>query len=366
MARSGGHVLLVAVLLLSGAAARSGGTEEAKGVRASEGDSGADDVFSMYKKLADERHTAAAIFRRLDTDKDGGVSTQEMRKHNKLNYAARVGYTLPASTIAVQADENADGRVSKREYATWYASRVETVRSQAMLWKKADKDRSGDLSYEEYKASDLYDGHADNAFGGCPADYNPGPADTLCREERSSADELAKDTFFRMDRNHDNKVSKAEYKAYYHADQHRAADRNGDGNVSLQEFLQAPHHYRGALDKSREEKQAEFKKADTNHDGKLSRKESEDALVRSRQAILYMQDPADDADEDLWTVATNPIIAGHDIDQPEMYPTSEESLANVAQPLEVNVVSGDAADDIVEVEGISEKDEKEELKSLYV
>merc|ERR1712100_164442 len=177
MARSGAPFLVVAVLLLSGVAARPGGTLEVQGDGASEGKGGAD---ALYKKLADERHTAAAIFRRLDTDKDGSLSKQEMKKHNKLNYAARMGYTMPASTIAVQADENADGRVSKREYAAWYASRVETVRSQAAVRKKADRDESGDLSYEEYKASDLYKRHADAVAGGCPADFNPGPADTLC------------------------------------------------------------------------------------------------------------------------------------------------------------------------------------------
>lgn len=316
MARSGAPFLVVAVLLLSGVAARPGGTLEVQGDGASEGKGGAD---ALYKKLADERHTAAAIFRRLDTDKDGSLSKQEMKKHNKLNYAARMGYTMPASTIAVQADENADGRVSKREYAAWYASRVETVRSQAAVWKKADRDESGDLSYEEYKASDLYKRHADAVAGGCPADFNPGPADTLCKQEPRSGNELAKDAFFRMDRNHDNKVSKAEYKAYYHADQHRAADRNGDGKVTLQEFLRAPQHYHGGLDKSKEEMRAEFNKADTNHDGKLSRKESENALVRSRQAALYTTDAADDADEDMWTTVTNPLIAGHDIDQPEIY-----------------------------------------------
>ena len=38
---------------------------------------------------------------RLDMDHDGEVSHKEMRKHNKLNGAARVGYSMPASTIAV-------------------------------------------------------------------------------------------------------------------------------------------------------------------------------------------------------------------------------------------------------------------------
>merc|ERR1712100_347639 len=255
MARSGAPFLVVAVLLLSGVAARPGGTLEVQGDGASEGKGGAD---ALYKKLADERHTAAAIFRRLDTDKDGSLSKQEPRSGN----------------------------------------------------------------------------------------------------------ELAKDAFFRMDRNHDNKVSKAEYKAYYHADQHRAADRNGDGKVTLQEFLRAPQHYHGGLDKSKEEMRAEFNKADTNHDGKLSRKESENALVRSRQAALYTTDAADDADEDMWTTVTNPLIAGHDIDQPEIYPTSEESPVNIAQPLEQNIVPGDTGDANAEVEGISEKEEKEELKSL--
>ena len=219
-------------------------------------------------------------------------------------------------------------------------------------------------SLQEYKASDLYKRHADAVAGGCPADFNPGPADTLCKQEPRSGNELAKDAFFRMDRNHDNKVSKAEYKAYYHADQHRAADRNGDGKVTLQEFLRAPQHYHGGLDKSKEEMRAEFNKADTNHDGKLSRKESENALVRSRQAALYTTDAADDADEDMWTTVTNPLIAGHDIDQPEIYPTSEESPVNIAQPLEQNIVPGDTGDANAEVEGISEKEEKEELKSL--
>jgi len=38
---------------------------------------------------------------RLDMDHDGEVSHKEMRKHNKLNGAARVGYSMPASNIAV-------------------------------------------------------------------------------------------------------------------------------------------------------------------------------------------------------------------------------------------------------------------------
>ena len=227
---------------------------------------------------------------------------------------------------------------------------------------------------QEYMASDLYKKTAgDVAVGGCPADFNPGPSDTTCTEKPLSGDELAKNTFHRMDRNHDGQVSEAEYKAYNHADDHTATDLNGDGKLSRDEFMRAPMHFRGGLDKTLAEKKLEFKKADTNHDGKLSRKESEEALLQRRREALYpsMMTADDDVEEEMWTSVTNPIIAGHDtVNQPEIYPTSAEASALLETQLEhaESLVSNDlpvtAGDAEPAVEGISEKEEKEELKSL--
>lgn len=250
---------------------------------------------------------------------------------------------------------------------------MESIRGQAKAWKKATRG-SDDLSYQEYMASDLYKKTAgDVAVGGCPADFNPGPSDTTCTEKPLSGDELAKNTFHRMDRNHDGQVSEAEYKAYNHADDHTAADLNGDGKLSRDEFMRAPMHFRGGLDKTLAEKKREFKKADTNHDGKLSRKESEEALLQRRREALYpsMMTADDDVEEEMWTSVTNPIIAGHDtVNQPEIYPTSAEASALLETQLEhaESLVSNDlpvtAGDAEPAVEGISEKEEKEELKSL--
>ena len=147
--------------------------------------------------------------------------------------------------------------------------------------------------------------------GGCPADYNPGPSDTFCKHAAKDYHELAKETFFRMDRNHDNKVSKAEYSAYNHPDEHRAADRDGDGKLSLAEYMEAPQHYRGISSPSREEKRSEFKRIDKNHDGQISRNESEDELRRGRAEAMY-EGHVPSGHQDDWVAFTSPIIAPDD------------------------------------------------------
>merc|ERR1719305_1101387 len=109
--------LAVAVLLCTSVAARPGGTDVQEG-------SGAAVVApSVLDVLHNHKRSATRIFERLDSDQDGAVSKMEMARHSELNGATAVGSGMQASTITVQADENADGMVDAKEYTAWFTDR---------------------------------------------------------------------------------------------------------------------------------------------------------------------------------------------------------------------------------------------------
>jgi len=299
--------LVVAVLLCTCAAARPGGTGLEQG-------SGVAVVPSVQDVLHSHKRSAVRIFQRLDHNSDGTVTKMEMARHNKLNGAAGVGSGMKTSTIAVQADENADGMVDKREYAAWFADRKLVLLKNQEDFSAADSNHDGKLTYEEYQKSPMAHEKvtSSNSLVGCPMDYNPGPADTFCEKKPATSFEIARDEFTRMDRNHDLAVSKSEFMLDRSSDDHAAADRDGDDAVDEEEYLVAPRHWHGyGLHRTRAEKKAEFKRADRNKDGKISRKEFERDLRKQRLIDTQPNDDAmvDTSRPDPWVIYHEPTIA---------------------------------------------------------
>lgn len=297
--------LVVAVLLCTSVAARPGGTDVQEG-------SGAAVVApSVLDVLHNHKRSATRIFERLDSNQDGAVSKMEMARHSELNGAAAVGSGMQASTITVQADENADGMVDAKEYTAWFTDRKLSILKNQEDFSAADANDDGKLSYEEYKKSPMADAKVASlhSLHGCPADYNPGPSDTFCKGKPSTALEIARSEFTRMDRNKDMHVSKGEFMLDRSADDHGAADRDGDGSVDEEEYQKAPKHWRGyGVHRTREEKHADFMRADRNKDGKISRKEYEMDHKRKRISAVTANE-LDTTVQDKWVIYHEPLIA---------------------------------------------------------
>lgn len=297
--------LVVAVLLCTSVAARPGGTDVQEG-------SGAAVVApNVLDVLHNHKRSATRIFERLDRNQDGTVSKEEMARHSETNGAAAVGYGTQASTITVQADENADGMVDAKEYAAWFADQKLLSLKNQEDFSAADGNGDGKLSYEEYKKSPMADAKvaSQHSLHGCPTDYNPGPSDTFCNGKPSTAFEIARSEFTRMDRNHDMYVSKGEFMLDHSADEHAAADRDGDDSINEEEYQQAPKHWKGyGVHRTRQEKHAEFMRADRNKDGKISRKEYEMDHKRKRTAAV-MATELDTTVQDKWVIYHEPLIA---------------------------------------------------------
>jgi Ca2+-binding EF-hand superfamily protein len=261
----------------------------------------------VFDALYARKREAFDVFSRLDTDKDGTVSKEEMKQHNKEPRVARLMHRVPASTIAIQADENGDGMVDKAEYAAWYVDRMESDKRNHDEWRNADMDKDGLVTYEEYKGSTI--AQKVPMPSACPAGFVPGPADTVCKGAAKSRTDVAKALFQRMDRDGDAKVSKKEFLAYRHPDDHTAADVDGDGVLTKQEFMLAPKQYRGYKPRSRGEKEAEYKLLDKNGDGKITRQEFEHHMRLSKIHAIHGHHPRSSVDESDWVSWNEPQIA---------------------------------------------------------
>ena len=161
----------------------------------------------------------ANTFRKLDLDNDGYVSASEYVATAPLVGSFGGGAVDGSLANAfVVKDRNRDGMLTRGEYGD------------ALTFDRVDRNDDGRISYDEF--------------------LNPPPAST--RQER----------FDQLDRNRDGVVSRGEWGA--EAGVFHLADRNGDGVVTLREYLNA---------QVGETSELRFDQIDTDNDGIITRRE---------------------------------------------------------------------------------------------
>jgi len=216
---------------------------------------------------------AVAIFKTLDVDGDGAINMDEMGRlaHASVNEIA-------PSTLAVLTDNNVDGLVSESEFTAFLADQMAAAQSKKRIFGQADENEDGILRMKEFLRSDFGRDATTAGSSRCPANFHPGPADTLCKGklkagELNSGDELARATFMRMDRDSDAAITPEELDLYTSPDQFAAADHNGDGFLGKDEYANAPMNWRSHFGRPADLIEAEFQRMDTHGAGAVTRED---------------------------------------------------------------------------------------------
>jgi Ca2+-binding EF-hand superfamily protein len=255
---------LLGVLLLAGPAAAESGSDDLPAARA----------FDQLDRDGDGAITRAEFalardseFTRLDADRDGFISRAEFvdRRLPRSDLpSARVEdlrRTLLARFAAL--DANGDGRISQAEYTA----------NGRLLFQRLDRDGDGRITRAEFL----------DPTGAAAKPTDPGARifglldrngdGVITRDEMDAARKAA---FERLDANHDGYLDEEEFAArnpdpgapiappeiesrQKHDPRFIQLDRNGDGRISLEEYLADGHD--------------RFARADRNRDGKLTREE---------------------------------------------------------------------------------------------
>jgi Ca2+-binding EF-hand superfamily protein len=285
-------------------------------------------VDPLGSRLHAQQKRAAAVFRRLDTNHDGALDRRELAKQDELPGLAHALHEIPTSTMAVLADADSDGIITKAEYATFLADLVMTERHREQSWKQSDVDHDSKWTFEEYASSDLAKHSAKSrVFKGCPANYNAEPDEQTCRRVKRTEDEVHKAEFKHMDRDGDGSVSKEEYMLYTSIDEFQAADRDGDNVLTLTEYKAAPKHWRDYdSDRVDHEIEREFNRIDINHDAHITREEYENHQ-RNLRNWDYLEESELEPDEDSQVVPSEPADAPQDrwvaFSDPEVHPKED-------------------------------------------
>jgi len=282
-----------------------------------EEDSPAPGIFSGH------RETAAAIFDRLDRDHDGSLTSEELADQSEEEEMRQLLHGMPISTFMILADENSDQLLEKHEYTAWFADHKVSYGTNLAAWEASEGNHNdGKLSFEEYLESPMGK-YALTAPTGCPVDFNAGPEDTMCKNRPRSGIESAKMRFNSMDRDGDGDVSEHEYHAHVSADDFLAADRDEDGSIELEEYMQAPKHWRAYNHRETEDVKAEFKDMDIDRNGRVTRKEFENHLRATRLEGTYKpplqqltQLPDESPSEEQWLSYSGEYIANENDEEP--------------------------------------------------
>lgn len=233
---------------------------------------------------------------------------------------------IPATTTMAIADENSDKLLDLREYSSWLVDRMIAEHEHKSEWKKSDADEDGEMSFGEYLSSPMGE-YAMHAPTGCPADFNAGPADTMCKARPRSGIKTAKLRFQSMDRDGDGSVSEKEFSVHASPDSFLSADRNHDGAIERDEYMKAPTHWRSYTHRDDEDIESEYKRMDRDSDGKITRQEFEDDLREARlrtsansagMEVEGSEDAQDQANEERWISITDPIIAPKEDFEPKV------------------------------------------------
>merc|ERR1711912_211955 len=100
-----------------------------------------------------------------------------------------------------------------------------------------------------------------------------------------------------MDRGGKNLVTKADFYWYVSSDDFGSADRNSDGFLSLEEYMQAPFHFHDYDEPTPKQIKKEFDEADLNKDGKMSIEEFNTQMKLAREEDRKREEE-DDSDDD--------------------------------------------------------------------
>lgn len=185
-----------------------------------------------------------------------------------------VNFTLHPSTIQIHMDDNLDGQVSRKEFHRWLKDIHGLKKRVDRDWDRADINEDGSMTLREYMAS---------------------PMGRYAR--RKAGKKGAEAEFKRMDRGGKNLVTKADFYWYVSSDDFGSADRNSDGFLSLEEYMQAPFHFHDYDEPTPKQIKKEFDESDLNKDGKMSLEEFNTQLKLAREEDRK-RDEEDDRDDD--------------------------------------------------------------------
>jgi len=227
----------------------------------------------------DDNRTAATVsnatvqqsFDMMDTDKDGFLAAEEMKRGYPDTPARRlisainenIMAPLGGVTVFMHADKDSDLVVDQSEWAHWCDEAVAHVDRLEHTWKTMDKNKDGVVFIGEYKAAQSKD--------------------------LSEQDEEAE---FKAISGGGDKFDHEQFHTHYSTDDFTAADKDHDGFLTKEEMKRVLGH--GALqdgavhaELSQEEEASDmdhsFSQYDLNKDGKVSQEEyNENALEEAK------------------------------------------------------------------------------------
>ncbi|XP_037111189.1 calumenin-B-like [Syngnathus acus] len=225
--------------------------------------------------LSNREHDDAENF---DYDHEAFLGQEEAKSFDQLTpeeSKERLGM------LVERIDEDKDGFVTEEEMKKWikHAQKRWIYEDVDRQWKTHDLDQDGKVSWEEYK----------NATYGYILD-EPEPDDDFSYRQMMVRDERR---FKMADQDGDQKATKEEFTAFIHPEEFdhmkdivvietmEDIDKNGDGLIDLDEYIGDMYNEEGTTEpewvKTEREQFSEFR--DKNKDGKMDRDETRDWIL---------------------------------------------------------------------------------------